>query len=92
MAKGNKRRRRPKLITRAINAGLTLLALSPALREVFANINNPGAIPTVLLRLYTAGLSDGKFNPALAGQAYGAPAAAFILKLIITMTRRKFPF
>lgn len=92
MAKKKGRRRKPRLITRAINAGLLALAFWPAIQRVLIQRQNPA----VLLDLYSAGIASGvgrgggQFSRALAAEAYGPIVAAFVLFEIKKMAMRKF--
>lgn len=86
MAK-KKRRRRPSLLTKAINIGILALAFSPAINRLIAGR------PQALLALYSAGVVSqtggaGSFNKQLLVEAYGPMVAAIVLKKAISMVRK----
>lgn len=83
-------RRKMSLANRVINAGLLALTFSPILARLPMLASNPQAGAASILNIYTAGLSNGAFNPQAAAEAYGPPAAAFILFEIKKAAMKKF--
>ena len=81
MAK-KRRRRKTSLITKAINVGILALAFQPAIAELLAGRTQ------FIAKIYSAGLSEGTFDKALAVRAYGPMLAAIILKKAISMVRK----
>ncbi len=82
MAKKKRGRRRQSLITKGINLLTLLIGISPAIAPLTAG-NLQG-----LVNMYSAGLNTGKFNKALAIQAYGPILAAILFRKGISMLRK----
>ncbi len=81
-------RRRPSLLTKAINAGVLLLAFSRPIQHLLA-----GGAVNVLVNEASMGLATstgrgGKFDKEAAIRFYGPMVAAIILKKAISMVRR----
>ncbi len=83
MAK-KRRRRRTSLITKAINAGVLLLAFSHPLKVLLAG----GDVAGNLAFAATGGADRGRFSIDNALPLYGPMIAAIILKKAISMVRR----
>ncbi len=83
MAKKKRSRRGPSLIMKAINVGVLLLALSPAIKRLLS-----GAPAQSYVDIYSAGLAGGTFNKVWAMEAYGPIVAAILLKKAISMLRK----
>lgn len=83
-------KRKMSLINRIINAGLLALTFAPILTRLPLIASNPSAGAQSLLHIYTAGLVNGAFDPAAAAEAYGPPAAAFIIFEIKKAAMKKF--
>ncbi len=75
--------RKPKLLTKVINAGILLLAFSRPIQMVLAKAKTEDIVNEA-----TMGFSQGSFRQDWAMQFYGPMLAAIILKKAISMVRK----
>lgn len=91
MAKKKGRRRKQSLFSKVTNVGLIALGLSRVLEIIFNNLGNPSAIPTLLVRGATFGLSSGGFSVDQGARFYGPPVAAITTGKVLQFLKRRFP-
>ena len=82
MAKKKRRGRRMSLLTKGINALVLYIGLSPLINKLVAGKTGD------IVKIYSAGLSEGSFRQDWAMEAYGPLVAAIIMKKAISMLRR----
>ncbi len=87
MAKKRKRSRKPKLLTKVINAGVLLLAFARPI-QILIESGFSGQSGKRIADEASAGLMTGTFNKQWAMQFYGPMLAAIILKKAISMVRK----
>ncbi len=92
MAKKKKRNgSKQGMFSKAVNIGILALGMSRILEIIFNNLGNPSAIPTLIIRGATAGLSTGSFSLKEGVRFYGPPASAAVVKGVFSWLRKKNP-
>ncbi len=84
--------RKMSLPNRLANAGLFALAFLPILRRIPMALGQPQQFIREVSVIYSGGLSEGKFNPQLAAEAYVPVAMAFVIFEIKKAAMKKFRF